>query len=61
MSTGTSAPNVGGTVEYDGLSTAATVANGGPSDQQPDDTRPYLPLGAQSSEKPWVHYDAYYT
>jgi len=52
MSTANPAPNVGGTAKDGGLSTAATVADGGPSDQQPDNTSQYLPPGVQSSEKP---------
>lgn len=36
MSTGNPAPNVGGTAQDGGLSTAATVADGGPDSKQED-------------------------
>lgn len=52
MSTSNPAPGVGGTAKDGGLSTAATVADGGPNDQNPDGQ--YVPEGVISSEKPFV-------
>ncbi|RMZ02013.1 hypothetical protein D0862_06160 [Hortaea werneckii] len=52
MSTSNPAPGVGGTAKDGGLSTAASVADGGPSAQQPDNTSQYLPPGGESREKP---------
>lgn len=54
MSTSNPAPGVGGTAKDGGLSTAASVADGGPSAQQPDNTSQYLPPGGESREKPSV-------
>ncbi|KAK1072032.1 hypothetical protein LTR12_003436 [Friedmanniomyces endolithicus] len=50
MSTSNPAPGVGGTAKDGGLSTAATVADGGPSGGEQDSQ--YLPPGTESSEKP---------
>ncbi|TKA25525.1 hypothetical protein B0A50_05386 [Salinomyces thailandicus] len=57
MSTSNPAPGVGGTAKDGGLSTAASVADGGPSDQQPDNSSQYLPPGGQSQEKPVTRSD----
>ncbi|KAK0255749.1 hypothetical protein B0A54_14366 [Friedmanniomyces endolithicus] len=51
MSTSNPAPGVGGTAQDGGLSTAATVADGGPSGGEKDSQ--YLPPGTESSEKPY--------
>ncbi|GAB7366434.1 hypothetical protein MBLNU230_g8231t1 [Neophaeotheca triangularis] len=48
MSTNNPAPGVGGTAKDGGLSTAATVADGGPNDKEPDGQ--YLPEGVKSME-----------
>ena len=53
MSTSNPAPGVGGTAQDGGLSTAATVADGGPSGGEKDSQ--YLPPGTESSEKPCVY------
>merc|ERR1712072_1414176 len=49
---------VGGTAKDGGLSTAASVADGGPSAQQPDNTSQYLPPGGESREKPFTRSEA---
>ncbi|KAI6869581.1 hypothetical protein KC343_g19403 [Hortaea werneckii] len=58
MSTSNPAPGVGGTAKDGGLSTAASVADGGPSAQQPDNTSQYLPPGGESREKPFTRSEA---
>ncbi|EMC96286.1 hypothetical protein BAUCODRAFT_24090 [Baudoinia panamericana UAMH 10762] len=52
MSTSNPAPGVGGTAKDGGLSTAATVADGGPSGSKQDGQ--YLPEDMESSETPSV-------
>ncbi|KAK3072361.1 hypothetical protein LTR53_006939 [Teratosphaeriaceae sp. CCFEE 6253] len=52
MSTSNPAPGVGGTAQDGGLSTAATVADGGPDAQSSQDAQ-FLPAGVKSSEKPY--------
>ncbi|TKA81757.1 hypothetical protein B0A55_01135 [Friedmanniomyces simplex] len=55
MSTSNPAPGVGGTAKDGGLSTAATVADGGPSgDGGGEKDSQYLPPGTESVEKPCV-------
>jgi len=49
MSTGNPAPGVGGTAQDGGLSTAATVSDGGPDVKRGDSQ--YLPPGGQSQEQ----------
>ena len=52
MSTSNSAPGVGVTAKDGGLSTAASVADGGPNDKEPDGQ--YLPEGVKSMEGQYV-------
>merc|ERR1739841_5370 len=52
MSVGNPAPNVGGTAQDGGLSTADTVRDGGPDDKRVD--AQYLPPGGESQEKPFT-------
>lgn len=53
MSTSNPAPGVGGTARDGGMSTAATVADGGidPQAQDSQKSSQYLPKGVESSEK----------
>lgn len=53
MSTSNPARGVGGTAQDGGMSTAATVADGGPDPnaKDPQKTSQYLPEGVESSEK----------
>jgi len=55
MSTSNPAPGVGGTAQDGGLSTAATVADGGPSgNTRSHGKEQYLPEGVESSEKAYT-------